>query len=178
MRQLVIGHLAQASWHLQHALAYCPTTSTKWSLIANAADAFSEMVRPIGRLFLFVRPYKRDESSVRYFGDELSLALVHLRESRSFYKDMTRYFEPIKLTSIENLIASLLRAMSGVVSPLPESEKEYRIRVKARTETPQAPLVIASVRSAEKRFGRITKKRGSSKRASDKRPKQNDLGVR
>lgn len=169
-RQLVLGHVAQASWHLQHALAYCPSTSPKSAEVSKIASLMTDLVRPVGRMFCFIKPYMPDDSKACYFGDELSLGLLHLRSAERCGSLAKIKLWPVSYKDLDGLISHLERVMRTVRSPIDQSAKEYASRVKKRTATPQEKRVLKSVRSAERNFESCSNANGQTG--------QDDVGMR
>lgn len=150
--QLVIGHVAQASWHLQHALSYCPTTSINLREITSIVTMFTDMLSSSSlKIWPYVPAYLQDDSSICHYGDELFFALWHLRRAEYDGSRAKVRSWPVSHQRLDAVISKLERLMRSVTSPVSTSVKEHESRIKKRTSRPQEPKVINTVRKADQR---------------------------
>lgn len=167
-RQSVIGHIAQASWHLQLALAYCPDTSESRTNIDDAVRLMNVLSKPLGGLFKFVHAYCQDDNATCNFIPELHLALLHLRmaletgtkanlrhgkmpESPELIVRHRNPSWPVLYRSLCAIIARLESAVA-TLKMLKADAKGYNRRVKKRSTIAHQKQLVQAVRRAERAF--------------------------
>lgn len=169
----MIGHVAQAGWHLQHALSYCPTTSNNVREINTVVTMFGEMLAR-DRTWSFVGPYIDDDSSVCHYGDELYFALWHLKCAEIEGSNSKLRAWPVQHRSLDNVIGRLERLMRSVQSPVETSKDEHARRQKRRKSKRSTQTIIRVVRAAQQRLKACKEQERIDRQEQDNDPSRKD----
>lgn len=163
----MLGHIAQASWHLQLALAYCPDTSERRADIDELVRLMMVLAKPLGGLFKFIPAYCQDDNITCNFVPELHLALVHLRMALSAGNEAQLRHGKLPKPDVlvlhrdagwpvlfKDLCAVISRLESSVsaLKVLDSDIKRYNRRVKKRSNVTHRRQLLQAVRRGEKTF--------------------------